>query len=375
MNTINRPNLEECSREQLQKYILSLEQQLTYLRDKQLGERIKELNCLYSISKHCQTKNLDLEQIIQGTLNLIPMGWQFPNLTCARCTIYNQILTTSPFKESEWSQSQEIIIDDEKVGRLEIYYMEYPLGDVKNQNTEDENSPFLKEEGQLLIGIVETISRALDRFQSEQKIKHTLNEKEVLLKEVNHRVKNNLQVMSSFITLQVDQIKDPKYVQLFKEFQLRIKSMSLLHDILYRNDDLGSFNFSDYLKILVRNIFRSYQLDPNQIKLNLEISRVHINFNKAIYCGLIINELVSNSIKHAFPDKEPGYIEVRASALDENQVMLEVEDSGRGMKIDNTASTSSLGLHIVKLLVEKIKGTLLYENSHGSKTSIIFDSN
>jgi len=140
----------------------------------------------------------------------------------------------------------------------------------------------------------------LTRIKTEETLTSSLKEKEILLREVHHRVKNNLQVISSLLNLQVSHIHDPASREAFKESQNRIRSMSLVHELLYKTGDFQHTDFNHYLKSLVIDLFRSYGIDPERIAYEIRVDDVRMPLGKAIPCGLVINELVSNSLKYAF---------------------------------------------------------------------------
>jgi two-component sensor histidine kinase len=151
------------------------------------------------------------------------------------------------------------------------------------------------------------------KTQYAEKIERSLREKEVLLKEIHHRVKNNLQVISSLLHLQSRHIKDKEALELFDDSRNRIYSMSLIHESLYSSRDLARIDFAGYVRTLTRDLFRSYRVSPNDIKLNMEIKDVFLNVNTGIPCGLIINKLVTNCLKHGFPDGMRGEIQIGLS--------------------------------------------------------------
>jgi len=207
-----------------------------------------------------------------------------------------------------------------------------------------------------------------ERKQAEEKIKASLKEKEVLLQEIHHRVKNNMQVIISLLKLQSGNITDKQYLDMFKESQNRIKSMALVHEKLYQTKNLADVDFKGYVKSLVISLFRSYKTKPNKITLKIEVEDVSLGLEKAIPCGLIINELVSNSLKYAFPEERAGEIKVAFNPINEDELVLEVSDNGIGMpeKLD-FRNTKSLGLHLVTILSEdQLHGTIELNRTDGA---------
>jgi len=153
----------------------------------------------------------------------------------------------------------------------------------------------------LIETFVRQASVTLQRLRTEDQIKASLKEKEVLLREIHHRVKNNLQIISSLFNLQSRCIKDKQVLHVFKESRDRIRSMALIHERLYQSKDLARIDFTEYVRGLVANLFQSYKVNPDLIALETSIKEIFLGVDKAIPCGLIIDELVSNSLKYAFP--------------------------------------------------------------------------
>lgn len=208
---------------------------------------------------------------------------------------------------------------------------------------------------------------------AEEKIKQSLQEKEVLLKEVHHRVKNNLQVISSILNLQSSYVKDQGTLNILKESQNRIKSMAFIHESLYQTKDFSSINFSEYVINLSQNLIHSYSNFGNEIKLNLDIQNVFLNLDLAIPCGLIINEIVSNALKYAFVDKR-GDCEVSVQMkLEDEDLILIVADNGIGLPKDfDYRNTQSLGLQLVVTLTDQLNGTIEMDRENGTRYTIIF---
>ncbi|GAB6055027.1 response regulator [Methanobacterium movens] len=196
-----------------------------------------------------------------------------------------------------------------------------------------------------------------DRKKAEEKIKSSLKEKEVLLQEIHHRVKNNLQIISSLLNLQSSNIRDPVDLEIFQESQYRIKSMALIHEQLYRSRDLASINFATYIKQIMSHLFHSYSFDNKNIKLNLELEDINLEIDTAIPCGLIVNEIVSNCLKHAFKGRDSGEIKI---VFKEKKGLyhLTISDNGIGFLLKKMENSSSLGLKLVQMLVDQIEGEL-----------------
>jgi PAS domain S-box-containing protein len=211
-----------------------------------------------------------------------------------------------------------------------------------------------------------------ERKLAEEQIKASLDEKEILLREIHHRVKNNMQVVISLLRLQSDKIKDQQYVEMLKESQDRIKSMALIHEKLYQSEDFANIDFDGYVKALVNSLFISQGVSPDKISLKMEIADISLGLDYAIPCGLIINELVSNSLKYAFPKERQGEIRIGLQKTSENEVELTVSDNGIGIPEGLDFGTiESLGLDLVKILAEHQLGGKIELNRAGG-TSFSF---
>ncbi|MDX2217363.1 MAG: PAS domain S-box protein [Oculatellaceae cyanobacterium bins.114] len=212
-----------------------------------------------------------------------------------------------------------------------------------------------------------------ERKQSEEQLKASLHEKDLLLKEVHHRVKNNMQVISSIFSLQAQHVTDPNILSILADSQNRIRSMALIHEKLYQANSLAKINFADYVRSLIQNLFSTYRNKANKIQLNLNISDIPLNIDTAIPCGLIINELVSNSLKHAFRSQQAGEIMISLVSPIEEQLHLIVRDNGIGLPADlNIHKTDSLGLRLIRALSRQLNGQWEIYNEHGTVFKIIF---
>jgi len=196
----------------------------------------------------------------------------------------------------------------------------------------------------------------------------------VLLKEIHHRVKNNLQVISSLLSLQLGHIKNEQALELFRESQNRVKAMAMIHEILYQSKDLARIELVRYLRSLTDNLFRSYGVRPDVIRLVLEIDEGFLGVDTAIPCGLIINELVSNALKYAFPAGRRGQVRIGLRTQEEpRRFTLVVQDDGVGFPQGvDFRNTESLGLRLVNTLTEQLGGTIELDSNGGTTFTIAF---
>ncbi len=206
------------------------------------------------------------------------------------------------------------------------------------------------------------------------KTEASLKEKEVLLREIHHRVKNNMQVISSLLRLQSRNVKDEQQIEMLKESQNRIKAMALIHEKLYRSKDLANIDFNDYIKNLVNDLFLSYKVSTGKVALKMNIETVSFGIDTAIPCGLIINELVSNSLKYAFPKGKDGEIKISLRTLEEGDIELIVSDNGVSIPKDlDFRNTESLGLRLITNLTEKqLQGKVELNRNKGTEFQIKF---
>ncbi len=210
------------------------------------------------------------------------------------------------------------------------------------------------------------------RIRAEIEINKSLQEKEILLKEVQHRVKNNLQVISSMLDLQTDYVKDSGVLKLFVEAQKRVKSMALVHERMYQSEVLTDLDFTQYIENLGNYIFKIYGVNTKRISMKIDINEANIDFNRAIQLGLIVNELISNSLKHAFPDNLAGQVNVKLDSEDE-YFILTTSDNGIGLpKKFRLRQTKSLGLQLVQALTNQLKGSIKIDRRKGTRFRIKF---
>ena len=212
-----------------------------------------------------------------------------------------------------------------------------------------------------------------EQRQTEEQIKASLQEKEVLLREIHHRVKNNLQIISSLLNLQSQHVEDDKALEMFKESRLRVRSMAMVHEKLYRSKDLSRVDFREYVHSLGYHLFQMYGVAPDTVALNIDIEDVLLDINTAIPCGLLVSELISNALKHAFPQGRKGEVTVSMSTVENGDIALEVRDNGVGLEDDlDLKNTESFGLQLVDMLTEQLQGTISIDRNGGTTFALRF---
>ncbi|HPG37811.1 MAG TPA: two-component regulator propeller domain-containing protein [bacterium] len=234
----------------------------------------------------------------------------------------------------------------------------------------------IKQQNVILEGVNQQLKTEIgERIRAENKIKDSLMEKEVLLRELHHRVKNNLQIIRSLITLQSKHINDKKALAAFDDISKRIFSMALVHEKMYKSNNFVDINFREYIESMVRELFYSYEITGN-IELDLSIQDISLGLDVAIPCGLVINELVTNSLKHAFPNGKKGLLQIHLQKQDDHSIQLSVSDNGKGIAPDiDPHNPNTLGLTLVKILTQQLNGNLEIRNNNGSEFLINFKCN
>lgn len=330
-----------------------------------LGERVKELKCLYGISKLISNLNLSIDEVFKLAAELLPPSWQYPEITCGRITLHGVEYKTENYRDSQWNQSAGIFIKGEKIGVVEVNYL-------CKMPTIDEG-PFLKEERHLIDALGILLGNIARKKEDEENLKNSLAEKEVLLKELHHRGKNNLQLISTLLKFQARHSKDQENHRILKELQNRLNIMAMLHDRLYQSELLSDIDFETYLKSIVINIVKSLNFNSEKIYVNLDIGDLKLDVNKAIPCAMVINELVTNSFKHAFREDKEGEIKILFKPEGKNSYIISVSDNGTGIpETIDLNTTKSLGLKIVRLLVQQLHGDISITRNGGTQFEIRF---
>jgi len=232
--------------------------------------------------------------------------------------------------------------------------------------------PMRNETGEI-VGICGIVRDTTDRKQMEEALRLSLQEKEVLLKEIHHRVKNNMQIISSILNLQAGSVKDPAALECLRGSQSRIRSMALVHEKLYRSSDFSRIDFGEYVRSLTSAVFQSCRTDSNQVRLDFKAEEVFLDINTAIPCGLVANEIIVNALKHAFPGGRSGVVKIRLRPLGKGEYRFVISDNGVGFPKDlDFRNTESLGMQLVILLVGQLDGTINLKRKGGTTFDIVF---
>ncbi|MTJ49836.1 PAS domain S-box protein [Dolichospermum sp. UHCC 0259] len=233
-------------------------------------------------------------------------------------------------------------------------------------------SPIYDDQGNLthFIGIQNDVTA---RKLAEEQIKSSLQEKEILLKEVHHRVKNNLLVVSSLLYWQAEYLADPVAIKIFEQSQYRIQSMALIHEKLYQSKNLAEIDLSEYLQTVAQQLESSLNLESKTITINFDLQPIFLNIETVTPCGLIINELICNAFEHAFPNHETGQIWIRVKENAQKQVTITIEDNGVGFPADlDFQNTESLGLQLICLLTKQLDGKITVSSHNGTAFTLTF---
>jgi two-component sensor histidine kinase len=200
-----------------------------------------------------------------------------------------------------------------------------------------------------------------------------LAEKDALLREVLHQIKNHLQVIASLLSLQSESIKDNRVLRLFRESQNRVRAISLVYEKLYQSGSTTRIDFADYIQALALHLVHSLEIDPNRVRLRMDLRKSLLDIRTAIPCGLIVNELVSNALQHAFPGARAGTIQVGLRPFPGRTFKLVVADNGVGWPVRlDPRQAKTLGLQIVTMLTNQVEGSLTLKKAKGTRFELVF---
>ena len=332
-------------------------------------------------------------------MDFIPSAWQYPYIACSRLALKENTFTSPHFQESQWKQAAPLIVENKNAGCLEVFYLE--------EKPHAYEGPFLREERKLIDALAERIGDAIELMRVEkelsnyrknleeivekrtseltlanQQLQKEIAEREraerslrefedMRIKEIHHRIKNNLQVVSGLLYLESTNYNPNKVVEAFKQSENRVRSIALIHEKLYQSCDCKTLDFLDYVNELMEYLIHSYDLDTNKVIVKVNVDKVHLEMDRAVPLGIIINELVSNALQHAFNEGQEGLIEIHF-AKKNNDYSLIVHDSGHFPKEIDFKNSESLGLQLVTNLVAQIDGTIDLNTSEGTTFTIHF---
>ncbi len=245
------------------------------------------------------------------------------------------------------------------------------LGPAVEREIRDARTRLQREEAE------QALNKSEERFTAQgaamQVQTDLLQQRETMLREIHHRVKNNMQVMSSLLSLQARVASNPEISRMLEQNQDRIQSMALLHELLYQSDDLAVVDFSKYIRRMVDHLFRSYGVDARKICLHTELDAVGLELDDALPCGLLISEVISNCLKHGFPDGREGEVRILLRRQSATAVVLVLSDNGVGLPGDlDWKTTRSLGLRLVRALAQQLRASLEIHSQGGTEVHLAF---
>jgi two-component sensor histidine kinase len=233
------------------------------------------------------------------------------------------------------------------------------------------NTPLLDKDGKVH-GVASLVDDITQVVEQENKIKEALTEKELLLKEIHHRVKNNLQIVTSLLNMQSDLVKDDVIKGYFKISADRVRAMALIHQQLYGSVNISQINFEFYLKDLVSHLFKLYCTKPDKIKIIINTPGITMDIDNAVPCGLLVNEIITNSFKHAFPGERKGEIKIDMKMSGEEYI-LKINDNGVGTPdIIDINEKKGLGNELIKMLSEQLDANMEIKRDNGTEYIFTF---
>lgn len=324
-----------------------------------------------------EEKYRNLVESIEEGMTIVDKNMNFVFVNNAACKIYGYSkaeMLKMKVQDIIPEENRELIIEQHKIrmhGEATSYENWNIRKDGQHRLMKVSSSPF-KINGEIL-STISLFSDVTEIRETEEKIKASLREKEVLLQEIYHRVKNNMQMISSMLKLQARHINKENAFEVFKNSQNRIKSMSLIHEKLYRSNDLSRLDINDYLTSLLKQLFISYRANLHGISYKVECDKVNMNINTAIPCGLIVNELVTNAMKHAFRNQEDGFIFIKLQKIPNELFRLEIGNNGADFPADfKLENAPSFGLQLVDILRSQLHAEFRLDHTNGVNFIFIF---
>ncbi|MEX1212343.1 MAG: PAS domain S-box protein [Balneolaceae bacterium] len=331
----------------------------------QLKERIRERECLYRISL-LNEQEQSVEELLRKAVEIIPTGFQHPHITCVEITWQGE-----SYRFGEGVPESELLIAKTRPSgvRGEVLLVEAFYKESRRQMDE---GPFMKEERQMLETIAGLLLTKIEKIDQNESLRESLKEKETLLSEIHHRVKNNLAVVAGLLQIQLFQQDDPNLSTQLSKAMSRIQSIAVIHEQLYRTQSFSKLDFAENIRTLSTRIVETFQGDRT-IETEIECDPVGLNINQAIPCTLIVNEVLTNALKHAFEGRSRGKIRILMTQ-NEDQVHLQIEDDGVGLPEDfETARKKSLGLQLVDLLASQLEAKHTFDSTgQGSRFELHF---
>jgi PAS domain S-box-containing protein len=325
-----------------------------------LKERVKELKCLYDISQ-LEEQSLTIPELLHQAVSIIPKGFQRPEITSACIEWAGSKIATSNFKETPWQlvATSRRFTDPPLVVTISYLYEFSPVS----------SGPFLENEKVLLEAVKDQLSIKVEKILQRDELHISLKEKEILLSEVHHRVKNNLALISSLMQIQAMNTANPEVSSQLLNNVLKIKSMAGIHEQLYQAGSFSRLKFSEGMKSLIENIVQTLKYDTD-IQLNFDLEDVELNINQAMPCSLLINEVLTNILKYSFEDKQRGMIATTLQT-EEDTVKVIIKDDGKGLPAKFEELDGQFPeMQLVELLTEQLGGE---KKLHSSNSGTLFE--
>lgn len=315
----------------------------------QLKERIRERECLYRISL-LNEQDQSVEELLRKTVEIIPEGFQHPEVVCVVLSWQGEVYQCGEGIPESEPMVVETRPSEERgsVLRIEAYYR-------KSRPTMDEG-PFMMEERQMLETIGRLLLTKIEKILQNESLRESLKEKETLLSEIHHRVKNNLAVVAGLLQIQLFQQEDPNLTAQLGKAMSRIQSIAVIHEQLYRTQSFSKLDFAENIRTLATRIVETFQ-GEREITTEVTCDPVGLNINQAIPCTLIVNEVLTNTLKHAFEERSQGAVRIRMTQ-EGDHVHLRMEDDGVGLPDDfDQIRKASLGVQLIDLLTSQLEAT------------------